>query len=199
MGFAIRAAQEGSKSADASPLKGALREVVEVRENDEAGTHRLMYTVSLGDAVYVLDFFQKKSKSGIATPKIDVDRITERLAPSKTAPCRIPEGNLMSNESAKIVESSGNVFVDLGLQNADELLAKADLAIAIKKEIDAQGWTQAQAAERVFMSQPKISKLLRMKLDDFSRDRLQEVLRNLESTSSSSCIVATTAASERYA
>ena len=85
----------------------------------------------------------------------------------------------MSNESAKIVESSGNVFADLGLQNADELLAKADLAIAIKKEIDARDWTQAQAAERVFMSQPKISKLLRMKLDDFSRDRLQEVLRNL--------------------
>jgi len=34
---------------------------LEVRENDEAGTHRLMYTVSLGDAVYVLDFFQKKA------------------------------------------------------------------------------------------------------------------------------------------
>ncbi len=137
-----------------------------------------MYTVSLGDAVYVLDFFQKKSKPGIATPKIDIDRITERLALA-TAPCRIPEGNLMSNESGKSVESSGNVFADLGLQNADELLAKADLAIAIKKEIDARDWTQAQAAERVFMSQPKIAKLLRMKLDGFSRDRLQEVLRNL--------------------
>jgi predicted XRE-type DNA-binding protein len=83
------------------------------------------------------------------------------------------------NDDMKITASSGNVFADIGLANSDELLAKADLAIAIKKEIDAQGWTQAQAAERVFLSQPQISKIRRMKLDEFSRDKLQEVLRNL--------------------
>jgi predicted XRE-type DNA-binding protein len=82
-------------------------------------------------------------------------------------------------DDVKITESSGNVFADLGLANADELLAKADLAIAIKNEIDARGWTQAQAAQRVFLSQPQISKIRRMKLDEFSRDKLQEVLRYL--------------------
>jgi predicted XRE-type DNA-binding protein len=83
------------------------------------------------------------------------------------------------DDDVKITEGSDNVFADLGLANADELLAKADLAIAIKKEIDARGWTQAQAAERVFLSQPQISNIRRMKLEGFSRDKLQEVLRNL--------------------
>ncbi len=84
-----------------------------------------------------------------------------------------------AHDDIKITESSGNVFADLGLANADELLAKADLAITIKNEIDAHGWTQAQAAERVFLSQPQISKIRRLKLDEFSRDKLQEVLRYL--------------------
>jgi phage-related protein len=79
MGGALRAAQEGGKSDDATKMKGNLSDVIEVRENDEAGTHRLMYTVEIGESVYVLDFFQKKSKKGIATPKADLDRILSRL------------------------------------------------------------------------------------------------------------------------
>ncbi len=74
---------------------------------------------------------------------------------------------------------SGNVFADLGLPSADELLAKADLAIAIKKELDARGWTQQQAAERVFLTQPQISKIRRMKTAEFSIAKLQEALRYL--------------------
>jgi len=40
---------------------------MEVRDDDEAGTYRLMYTTKIGANVFVLDFFQKKSKSGTAT------------------------------------------------------------------------------------------------------------------------------------
>lgn len=79
MGGALRAVQEGGKSDDATPMKGPLRDVMEVREDDEAGTHRLMYTVEIGENVYVLDFFKKKSKKGIATPQADLDRIAARL------------------------------------------------------------------------------------------------------------------------
>jgi phage-related protein len=50
MGGALRAAQEGETSGDATPMKGALRDVIEVREDDEAGTHRLMYTVEIPQA-----------------------------------------------------------------------------------------------------------------------------------------------------
>ena len=79
MGGALRAAQEGSKSDDATPMKGNLRDVMEVREDDEAGTWRCMYTVEIDDTVYVLDFFKKRSTKGIATPQVDLDRIESRM------------------------------------------------------------------------------------------------------------------------
>ena len=82
-------------------------------------------------------------------------------------------------EKIKVTESSGNVFADLGLPNADERLAKADLAIAIKRELDDRKWTQAQAAEYLFLTQPQVSKIRNGRLEDFSRDTLQKILRNL--------------------
>ncbi|MHB8178856.1 MAG: helix-turn-helix domain-containing protein [Vulcanimicrobiaceae bacterium] len=83
------------------------------------------------------------------------------------------------SEKIKVTRSSGNVFADLGLPNADERLAKADLAIAIKRELDARKWTQAQAAEYLFLTQPQVSKIRNGKLEEFSRDTLQKILRNL--------------------
>lgn len=74
---------------------------------------------------------------------------------------------------------SGNVFADLGLENADELLAKADLAHAINAEILARRLTQIEAGRAAGLTQPQVSKIARMKLDDFSQERLQTVLRCL--------------------
>lgn len=48
-------------------------------ENDVGGTYRAVYTVRFAEAVFVLHCFQKKSKSGIATPKVDIDIIRTRL------------------------------------------------------------------------------------------------------------------------
>ena len=53
--------------------------VIEVVENDAAGTYRAVYTVKFEEAVFVLHCFQKKSKSGIATPKQDMNIIRARL------------------------------------------------------------------------------------------------------------------------
>jgi predicted XRE-type DNA-binding protein len=75
--------------------------------------------------------------------------------------------------------SSGNVFVDIGLENADELLVKADLAHAINSEIRARGWTQAQTAERTGLTQSDVSRIRSMKTDGFSQERLQYALRRL--------------------
>ena len=74
---------------------------------------------------------------------------------------------------------SGNVFADLGLENADELLVQADLAIAINKEIHARGWTQVEVAERTGLTQSDISRLGKMKTDGFSQERMQNALRRL--------------------
>jgi phage-related protein len=79
MGGAIRTAQQGGTSELARPMRGDLRVVMEVRDDDEAGTYRLMYTAKIGNLIFILDFFQKKSKSGNATPKADLDRIRWRL------------------------------------------------------------------------------------------------------------------------
>jgi predicted XRE-type DNA-binding protein len=83
------------------------------------------------------------------------------------------------NEDIAFERSSGNVFADLGLENADELLVKADLAHAINHVIRSHGWTQVQASEQAGLTQPQVSKIMRMRLDDFSQDRLQLALRCL--------------------
>jgi len=53
--------------------------VLEVVENDAAGTYRAVYTVRFPEAVFVLHCFQKKSTSGIATPKTHMNIIRDRL------------------------------------------------------------------------------------------------------------------------
>ena len=72
--------------------------------------------------------------------------------------------------------SSGNVFADIGLPNAAELLFKADLVIAIGRVIEERGLSQRQAAEIVGLDQPKVSALMSGDTRRFSTDRLLKVL-----------------------
>src|SRR3989338_5580210 len=53
--------------------------VWELRENDSSGTYRAVYTVEFKEFVAVLHVFQKKSKSGMATPKYEIEIIEQRL------------------------------------------------------------------------------------------------------------------------
>ena len=79
-GYALSLAQAGEKHDAAKVLKGfGGAGVLEVVENDVGGTYRAVYTVKFAEAVFVLHCFQKKSKSGIATPKPDMDIIHARL------------------------------------------------------------------------------------------------------------------------
>ncbi|MNV67960.1 hypothetical protein D3C71_1607850 [compost metagenome] len=79
-GFALHLAQVGQKHISTKVLKGfGSAGVLEVVENSTGGTYRAVYTVKFGNAVYVLHCFQKKSTSGIATPKPDMEIIRERL------------------------------------------------------------------------------------------------------------------------
>ncbi len=69
-------------------------------------------------------------------------------------------------------ESSGNVFADLGVHAPEEAKAKAELATEISKIIASQHLKQKAAADRLGIDQPKVSALLRGKLEDFSTERL---------------------------
>lgn len=53
--------------------------MIELRENDRSGTYRVVYTVEMAEFIFVLHAFQKKSKSGIATPKQEIDLVKRRL------------------------------------------------------------------------------------------------------------------------
>ena len=79
-GFALHLAQTGQKHEQAKPIKGfGGASVLEVVEDHMGDTYRAVYTVRIGDAVYVLHCFQKKSRQGIETPKQDTDLIRDRL------------------------------------------------------------------------------------------------------------------------
>ncbi|PZS04272.1 MAG: addiction module toxin RelE [Chloroflexi bacterium] len=85
MGYALHVAQKGGKHPNAKPLKGfGGAGVLEVAEYHEGDAYRTVYTVTLGDTVYVLHAFEKKSKRGIATPKRDLDLIRQRLNEAHT-------------------------------------------------------------------------------------------------------------------
>ena len=83
----------------------------------------------------------------------------------------------MDDESVE--PSSGNVFADLGFANAEEHLLKAEITSQIARLIGKKGWTQSQAAERMNLDQPKVSRLLRGHFSGFSVDRLFTILNRL--------------------
>jgi phage-related protein len=80
LGYALYAAQLGGKHRDAKPLKGfGGAGVVEIVKDFRGDTFRAVYTIRFARAVYVLHVFQKKSKTGLETPKIDSKLIETRL------------------------------------------------------------------------------------------------------------------------
>ena len=89
-----------------------------------------------------------------------------------------PQGTTIS-EKTEVFHGSGNVFADLGLPDAEELLAKAELARQIMTIIDKRRLSQVQAAEILGIDQPKVSALVRGNLAGFSFERLIHFLNLL--------------------
>jgi phage-related protein len=84
LGFALKVAQSGGKHPDAKPIRGfGGAGVIEIVEDYDGNTYRAVYTVKFAEAIYVLHAFQKKSKSGIATPKHVLGLIEERFKRAK--------------------------------------------------------------------------------------------------------------------
>jgi predicted XRE-type DNA-binding protein len=77
-------------------------------------------------------------------------------------------------KDARITPSSGNVFVDLGFDEAEAhvMALRAELMLRLSQELKAKGWTQAQAARRLGVTQPRVSKLNKGAWQDFSLDML---------------------------
>ena len=82
--------------------------------------------------------------------------------------------------ASTIQASSGDVFADLGDEQAPETLLKSRLAQRLAKVIKAKGLTQAEVATALQIDQPKVSKILRGRLREFSTDRLFRFLNALD-------------------
>jgi len=82
---ALTIAAEGRKSDKAKPFKGVDGGVFEIALKYRGNTFRVLYAVKIGADIWVIHAFQKKSKTGIKTPQIDIDIIHERLKRLKEA------------------------------------------------------------------------------------------------------------------
>src|SRR6476469_5202319 len=78
-GGALHGVQLGNSPEGAKLLKGKIRGTIQLPEDHDGDTFRAVYTTELEGTVYVLHCFQKKSKSGVATPEPDVNLIEMRL------------------------------------------------------------------------------------------------------------------------
>jgi phage-related protein len=79
LGAALSVAQFGGKHPNAKPWKGTGAGVFEIVDNHRGDTYRAIYTIRFAKATYVLHAFQKKSPTGIKTPRRDVALVIQRL------------------------------------------------------------------------------------------------------------------------
>lgn len=82
-------------------------------------------------------------------------------------------------DGIEVQRSSGNVYADLGLADAEKLKIKTGLVIEIRKAIRHLGLTQQAAASRMRISQPKVSDMMRGDFSNLSEHKLMDCLNRL--------------------
>jgi predicted XRE-type DNA-binding protein len=122
------------------------------------------------DAVYVLHAFEKKTKK---TRQADIEVGRQRLAAVLKA-----ERQSEQAMGKRIRRSSGDVFRELGLapEEAETLRVRSELMIELSKVVEKRGLTQAEAADLFGVTQPRVSDLVRGKIERFSVDALIAML-----------------------
>jgi predicted XRE-type DNA-binding protein len=83
-------------------------------------------------------------------------------------------------ESKRSPKGIDNVLVDLGFEDAEELTAKATLAVKFNELVEQRGLSQTEAAAITGMTQPKVSRVRRYKLQNISLERLMRALVSLD-------------------
>jgi phage-related protein/predicted XRE-type DNA-binding protein len=169
---ALRMAAAGEKAEIAKPMKGLESGIFEIALRHRGDAFRAVYAVQLDEDVWVLHAFQKKSKTGVRTPRAEIDLIRADQAPEGAAP--------MTEEELEIVRGSGNPFADVGLPDPDAELMKADLASEIVRVLRERKLTGARAAELAGVTEADISRIRKASLDRFTIDRLVKALNRLD-------------------
>ena len=173
LGFALYQAQIGQRHESAKMLHGFTDTVWQVRADDPSGTYRAVYAAQLGEAVYVSSCVPKEGNIRNRDPTTGIGSDPSTPSTCAQAGGKMRRGKMPNRE---FTPSSGNVFTDLNLPHADDLLAKAELAAKIIAEIQRRRLTQSQAAAILGIDQPKVSALKQGKLSGFSLERLMRLL-----------------------
>lgn len=137
--------------------------VIEFRENFAGDTNRAIYTLIYDNDMYILHFFTKKINSSFSDMQATIDLINARIK------------MIGDNE----VKSSGNIFSDIGLLNAEEVFLKAQMSYKIDQELKKRSLTQAKAAKLLEIPQPRISQIINGKFQDVSGVKLMRCLNKL--------------------
>jgi phage-related protein len=82
---ALTLAADGEMSGKAKPMKGLDGGIFEIALRHRGDAYRAIYAVKIGVDIWVLHAFQKKSKSGVKTPQVEIDVVRERLKRLKEA------------------------------------------------------------------------------------------------------------------
>lgn len=158
-GHQIDLVQRGQEPDDWKPLSSVGQGVREIRIWDEAGTFRVVYVARFADAVYVLHCFQKKTHK---TAKTDLG------SGGQTLP-RVVEGD--GQMSKQRFASVWDAIEDTS-EAAENMKLRSVLMIALKEHVVRAGLSQSQAAKVFGVTQPRVSDLMRGKIDLFGLDAL---------------------------
>ena len=124
--------------------------------------------------LWVIHAFRKKSKTGIKTPKAEIDLIEGRVGATEKG------ADAMSERDFELVEGSGNVFRDLGDPDADLKQAKAILAARIIAVLDDRGLSVRKAGALTHFAAADFSRIRNADLGRFTLDRLMKMLAALD-------------------
>ena len=179
-GYALHLAQTGGRHSQTRILQGfGDAGVLEVVEEYRGNAYRAVYTIRFEERIFVLHVFQKKSRSGIATPKPDLDLIWNRLQVARQRAEELRMSKHKASDRIAIYGGSENVYADLGYADADEMLVKAQLVSRIADIIRERDLTQVEAAKLLGLTQPKVSAMLRGRFRGLSERRLLDCLVDL--------------------
>ncbi|WP_374089247.1 XRE family transcriptional regulator [Methylomicrobium lacus] len=156
-GFQLDKLQRGRQPDDFKPMPVIGQGVEELRIVDESGAFRVIYYARRPESVYVLHTFQKKTQT---TAKRDIDLAAKRYIDLMRA--------TMTNQT---FVSVFDAIADTPAQSAS-LQARAELMQQITDIIQANAWTQTEAAQHCGITQPRMNDLLNGKLSKFSLDAL---------------------------
>ena len=162
-GYQLDRVQHGREPDDWKPMNTVGRGVREIRIRDAAGAFRVLYVAKLDDAVYVLHCFQKKTQK---TSKADLNLAAQRYR------------DLLKELGSMSKKRFANVWdaIEDTPAQAENMKLRSALIMALKDHIARTGLSQSEAAKLLGVTQPRISDLMRGKIELFGLDTLVNMI-----------------------